>query len=83
MTIHLRVICQEVFGALPNGDYDVPDGSNARSALLACVAQYQGDDILLDCIDHVVYMCNNKHISPETVLSEGDRLMVLRPVHGG
>ena len=83
MKIYLKTVCQEVFGKLPNGDYTVPDGSDARSALHACVAQYDGGDVLYDCIDHVVYMCNGKHITPETALSEGDRLMVLRPVHGG
>lgn len=83
MIIHLRTICQEVLGALPDGDYTVPDGCNARAALLACIAQYDGDDVLMDCIDHVIYMCNGKHISPDAPLTEDDRLMVLRPVHGG
>ena len=83
MTIYLKTVCQEIFGALPNGDYTVPDGCDARSALLSCVGQYGGGDVLTDCIDHVVYMRNGQHISPDCPLAEGDRLMVLRPAHGG
>ena len=83
MKIHLKTVCQEILGALPNGDYSVPDGCDARAALLACIAQYGGSDVQHDCIDHVIYMCNGKHISPDTVLSENDQLMVLRPVYGG
>ena len=83
MTIRLRVICQEILGALPGGEYTVPDGSNARAALLSCISQYDGGDVREDCVDHVVYMCNGKHISADTVLNENDQLMVLRPVDGG
>lgn len=83
MTIRLRVICQEILGAMPGGEYAVPDGSNARSALLSCISQYDGGDVREDCVDHVVYMCNGKHISADTLLNENDQLMVLRPVYGG
>ena len=83
MKIYLKTVCQEIFGAMPNGDYTVPDGCDARTALRSCAAQYAGSDLMRDCIDHVVYMCNGRHIQPDFPLSEGDRLMVLRPAHGG
>lgn len=83
MKIYLKTLCQEVFGKLPDGEYEVPEGCDARCALLSCIDQYGGDDVLHSCIDHIIYMCNGKHISPETVLCDNDRLMVLRPVRGG
>ena len=83
MKISLKTICPEILGALPNGEYEVPDGCDAKSALLSCVAQYGGTDVKHDCLDHVIYMRGGQHITPDCVLSEGDRLMALRPVHGG
>ena len=83
MKITLKPICQEILGAMPGGSYDVPEQSTARDALLHCIAQYGGSDVLEDCVCHIVYMRNGKHCSPDEVLAEGDLLMALRPVYGG
>ncbi len=83
MTIKLRLICPEIFGAMPGGDYDVPDSCTAREALHKCVEQYPGRDVQTESLDRVILMLNGKHISPDSPLSEGDSLMVLRPVYGG
>ena len=68
---------------MPNGDYEVSEESTAKQAFECCVSSYGGDDVQRDCLDHVVDMLNGKHISPNDTVSEGDLLMVLRPVHGG
>lgn len=83
MRITLKAICPEILGALPNGEYEVPDGCDAKSALLRCIEHYGGADVRADCVDHVVYMCGGRRIAPDHVLRENDRLMVLRPLYGG
>lgn len=83
MKIILKTICPEIVGALPNGEYEVPDGCGARDALMHCIAQYGGSDVKHDCLDHIIYMCGGRHIQPDHVLQDGERLMALRPAHGG
>ena len=31
----------------------------------------------------LLFMCNGGHIRPDTLLHDGDRLMILRPLTGG
>ncbi len=83
MKIQLKLVCPEIFGAMPNGQYEVPENCTAQEALECCAAQYDGDDIMRESIHRVVYMLNGKHISPDRTVSESDMLMVLRPVSGG
>ncbi len=83
MKITLKTICPEIVGALPNGEYEVPDDCDAKSALMICIAQYDGTDVKHDCLDHIIYMRNGQHIQPDCILQDGDLLMALRPVHGG
>ncbi|MBR4953535.1 MAG: MoaD/ThiS family protein [Oscillospiraceae bacterium] len=83
MKIQLKLVCPEIFGAMPSGQYEVPENCTAQEALECCAAQYEGDDIMRDSIGRVVYMINGKHVSPNRTVSENDMLMVLRPVFGG
>ena len=77
MKIFLKLLCRERFGNLPDGDYEVPDGVSAAEALAFCAGFPR------ECTETVMFMSNGKHIRPETALSDGDRLMVLRPLYGG
>jgi len=82
MKITLKPICQETLGELPEGEYEVPDGCDAQTALRCCVSQH-GGEVRDDCIGHLLFMRGGRHISPDAALNDGDRLMVLRPVYGG
>ena len=77
MTVNIKLLCREMFGELPDGDYEVPDGVCAAEALAFCAG------VQRENAETVMFMCNGKHIRPETVLADGDRLLVLRPLRGG
>ena len=77
MTIALKLLCREMFGELPDGDYEVPEGATAAEALAFCAG------VPGETAQRVMFMCCGKHIRPETVLADGDRLLVLRPLRGG
>ena len=82
MRIHLKTICPEILGSIPSDWYEIDDSLAAGAALRACIAAcdaYVDDDI----INHLVLMKNGKHISHDTPLYDGDKLMALRPVYGG
>ena len=77
MTVALKLLCREMFGELPDGDYEVPEGVTAAEALAFCAG------VPGEAAERVMFMCSGKHIRPETVLADGDRLLVLRPLRGG
>ena len=77
MTISLKLLCREQFGDLPDGSYTVPDGVCAAEAL-ACCADLPGVRP-----ESVMFMRNGKHVQPDAPLSNGDSLLVLRPLRGG
>ena len=37
MIIHLKTVCPEIIGRIPNGEYMVSDGSTAQQALCQCL----------------------------------------------
>lgn len=82
MKIELRAICQETLGDLRNGGYEVPEHSSALNALAHCLA-LEGKTIEHGRLVGLMFMCNGKHVSSDTILAEGDRLTVLRPMYGG
>ena len=77
MAVSLRLLCRETVGELPDGDYEVPDGSTAAEVLQCCAA------LTRERAEGMMFMRNGKHIRPDTVLSDGDTLRVLRPLRGG
>ncbi len=83
MTIRLKTVCPEQIGELPDGTYEVPEGCSAAEALQVCMAARGLVTLSPDREAQLIFMRNNKHIQPETPLSESDRLMVLRPLFGG
>lgn len=83
MTIQLKTICGEFVGELPNGSYEVPDGSTALETLEFCIRLHAERTVPADRLARLMFMRGGKHISPDTALVEGDHLTVLRPLYGG
>ena len=83
MTIRLKTVCPEQLGRLPDGEYEVADGSIALEALAACMEAAGLEALPRAQLIKLVYMRNSRHVKPEEPLSAGDRLMVLRPLTGG
>ncbi len=83
MRIYLRTVCPEILGECPSAWYELENCSNAFEALLICLKQYGGNDVKYESLDRLIFMLNGKHISSDTMVKDGDQLMVLRPVYGG
>ena len=83
MVISLKLVCSEIFGAMPDGDYVLPGPTSASDALALCVEQYGGADVLREHMHQVVFMLNGKQVKPDTEVKDGDKLFVLRPIFGG
>ena len=83
MTIQLKTVCPEQIGELPNGAYEVPDGSTAAEALQACMRAAGLEPLPPEREEKLLFLRNSQHIRPETPLQDGDRLMILRPLTGG
>ena len=77
MTITLKLLCRETVGELPDGDYEVPEGATASEALACCAGLPRVP------AGSVMFMRNGKHVQPDAPLSDGDTLLVLRPLRGG
>ena len=83
MNIKLKTVCPEIIGRLPNGEYDVADGSSALKAL-ALALESQGMPVPEEeQLAKLMYVINNHSAKWDVVLQDGDKLMVLRPVIGG
>ena len=83
MTVRLKTVCPEQIGALPNGDYSVPDGCSAAAALRSCMRAGGLEPLPAEREAQLLFLRNSQHVRPETPLSDGDRLTVLRPLAGG
>ena len=83
MTIRLKTVCPEQIGELPNGAYEVPAGCTALEALTECMTAAELPLPPQAQLEKLVYMRNSRHVKPSEPLSDGDRLMVLRPLTGG
>ena len=83
MTIRLKTVCPELLGRLPDGEYAVTDGCAALQALRECMEAAGFPPLPPAQMAQLLYMCNSRHIKPETPLGAGDRLTVLRPLTGG
>ena len=77
MTVSLKLLCRETTGELPDGEYEVPEGTSAAEALALC------SGLTPERAAGLMFLRNGKHVRPEALLSDGDQLMVLRPLRGG
>lgn len=83
MKLRLKTVCPEQLGPLPDGEYEVTDGCAAAQALRECAAAAGLADPAPETLARLLYMRNRRHVSPDTPLSDGDSLTVLRPLVGG
>ena len=83
MKIRLKTVCQERLGALPDGEYEVPEGATAAEALRACQRRSALEPLPPEQEAALQFMVNARHARPDAVLKDGDRLLVLRPLTGG
>ena len=81
MKINVRFVCAEIVGNARQGEYEVPEGA-AVGQFMALAAAENGT-FVENYLDHVIYLIGHKPARVESVLKEGDSLMVLRMVHGG
>lgn len=83
MIIKLKTVCPEIIGRLPNGEYDVADGSSALKAL-ALALESKGMPVPEEeKLAKLMYVINSHSSKGDVILQDGDQLMVLRPVIGG
>ncbi|MDO4528772.1 MAG: hypothetical protein Q4B55_00010 [Lachnospiraceae bacterium] len=83
MIIHLKTVCPEIIGRIPNGEYIVRDGATAQQALYHCLESKGMNIPGAEQLSNLLYVVNHHQEKPDIVLNDGDRLMVLRPVRGG
>ena len=81
--IKVKLVCSEIFGAMPDGEYSLPRAMSAKEALECCVEEYGGGDVLREHVHQVVYMLNGKQVTGDATVKDGDSLFVLRPIFGG
>ena len=83
MIIHLKTVCAEIIGSIPNAEYTVDPGVTAKQALCLCL-ESQGMNVPEDDqLSGLLYLVNNRLATADTTLNAGDRLMVLRPARAG
>ena len=83
MIIHLKTVCPEIIGRIPNAEYKVEDNVTARQALCACLDSLGMAVPEKEQLSGLLYVVNHKLMTADTPLNEGDKLMVLRPARGG
>ena len=83
MTIQLKTVCPEIIGRIPNGEYNVRDGSTAGEALCFCLESRGMEIPEKERLSTLRYAVNHHFTQPDTVLKDGDKLMVLRALTGG
>ena len=83
MIIHLKTVCPEIIGRIPNGEYMVRDGSTAQQALCQCLESKGMNVPEEEQLSNLLYVVNHHQEKSDIVINDGDRLMVLRPVRGG
>ena len=81
MRVNIRFVCREIVGQARAGDYEMGEGETVAQ-LMAAAAEENGT-FIENYGEHVIYLVNNRPATAETVLREGDQLIVLRKVHGG
>ena len=81
MTVYVRFLCAEIVGEARRGAYTLPDAADV-AALMDCAAKENGT-FIEHYQDYLLYLVNASPASAATLLHDGDRVTVLRRVHGG
>lgn len=82
MRVKVRFVCPELFGTLPNGLYEVPDGSTIRECTECCAAA-GGVTLPEDWADQVIFLKDIKPALADDEAADGADIIVLRRILGG
>ena len=81
MTVNMRFVCSEIVGEARTGAYLLEEGDTVAKLMASAAAE--NGTFIENYGEHVIYLVNDRPAANETVLREGDRVIVLRKVHGG
>ncbi len=81
MKVSVRFVCREIVGDARRGAYSLPEGSSAAQMMESAAAE--NGTFVENYPEHVIYLVNGKPATPQTVLCDGDSVLVLRKAHGG
>jgi len=81
MTVNLRFVCREIVGEARTGAYPLEEGGTVARLMAAAAAE--NGTFIESYRAHVIYLVNDRPATEQTPLKDGDRVTVLRKVHGG
>ena len=82
MRVRFRFHCADLPDFPGDPDSEVPDGATVGEALTAYARARQLDGVL-DQLLTSMYLIGKKPAGTDTVLRDGDELVVMRILHGG
>jgi ThiS family. len=80
--VEVRFICAEIVGPLRSGPYEIPEGSNISDLLELSRSEYEGQ-LPQYGTDMLIFLINGKPALLDAVLSDGDKVHILRKIFGG
>ena len=83
MKIRVKAVCPEVLPTVKDGEYEVPDNITAGEAMEICLDICGREGMQQDYASRLLYLLNGNRANAASVLHEGDKLYLLRPVYGG
>ena len=81
MKVNIRFYCPELVGNAPSGEYELPDGSDV--ATLVRLVEEQNGGFVEDYFSHMIFTVDHRPATESTILSEGNRVNVMRKIFGG
>ena len=82
MQVEARFICAEIVGPLRSGPYELPEESTVSDLLELSRAEYAGQ-LPQYGTDMLIFLINGRAALSDTMLSEGDKVHILRKIFGG
>ncbi len=83
MKIRVKAVCPEVLPTVQDGEYEVPANVSAEEVVEICLEKWGREGVPEDYKSRLLYLRNGCRADAATVLKEGDKLYLLRPVYGG
>ena len=83
MNIYVKTVCPEVLPTVRDGEYEVPERATAESVVERCLELCGREGVPGDYKSRLLYLRNGNRADATTVLQEGDKLYLLRPLYGG
>ena len=82
MRVKMHFVCPEIFGTLPNGSYDFPDGGTIQDCTERCALEH-GSKLPDGWFDRVLFMKDNKPARKDDTAEDGSYIIVTRMILGG